>query len=47
MLFSVDPDICFPGETLIFSILKGPSELGLYCTGHIPHVVGPKEVVYT
>jgi hypothetical protein len=45
MLFSVDSDVCFPGETLLLSILKGPSELGLCCTGHIPHIVGPKEVV--
>jgi hypothetical protein len=45
MLFSVDPDICFPGETLLFTILKGSSELGLCCTGHISHIVGPTEVV--
>jgi hypothetical protein len=45
MLFIMDYDVCFPGETLIFSILKGTSELGLFCTGHIPHIVGTKEVV--
>jgi hypothetical protein len=45
MLFSVDPDICFPGETLLFTVLKGPSELGICCTGHIYHIFGPKEVV--
>jgi hypothetical protein len=45
MLFSVDSDICFPGETIIFPILKGPSELGLCCTDRIPHILGPKEVV--
>jgi hypothetical protein len=45
MLFSMDSDIGFPGETLLLSIVEGPSELGLCCTGHIPHIVGPKEVV--
>jgi hypothetical protein len=44
MLFSVDADICFPGETLLLPILKGPNELGLCCTCHIPHIVGTKEV---
>jgi hypothetical protein len=44
-LFSVYPDICFPGETLLLAVVKGPSELGLFCTGHIPHIVGPTEVV--
>jgi hypothetical protein len=45
MLFSMDSDVCFPGETLFFFVVKGPSELGIYCTGHIPQIVGPKEVV--
>jgi hypothetical protein len=45
MLFIVDPDICFPGDTLLFNVVKGPSELVLCCTGHISHIVGPKEVV--
>jgi hypothetical protein len=45
MLFSVDQDVCFPGEALIFTILKGSSELGLCCTGHISHIAGTKEVV--
>jgi hypothetical protein len=45
MLFSVDPDVCFPGEALLFTILKGSSELGFCCTGHISHIVRPKEVV--
>jgi hypothetical protein len=26
-------------------VVKGPSELGHCCTSHIPHIVGPKEVV--
>jgi hypothetical protein len=45
MLFSVALDICFPGETLLFTVVKGSSELDICCTGHIPHIVGPKEVV--
>jgi hypothetical protein len=45
MLFSVDPDICFPVEALLFTVLKGSSELGLCCTGHIYHIVGPNKVV--
>jgi hypothetical protein len=42
MLFSMDYDVGFPGETFLFSFLEGPSELGLCCTGHITHIVGPK-----
>jgi hypothetical protein len=45
MLFSVDPDVCFPGETILFTILKGSSELGLFCTDHISYIVRPTEVV--
>jgi hypothetical protein len=45
MLFSMDSDVGFPGETLLLSIVKSPSELGFCCTGHIPHIIGPKEVV--
>jgi hypothetical protein len=45
MLFSVDPHICLPGETLPLTIVKGSSELVLCCTSHITHIVGPKEVV--
>jgi hypothetical protein len=45
MLFSVDPHICFPGETLLLTILESASELGLCFTGHISNVVGAKEVV--
>jgi hypothetical protein len=45
MLFSMDSDVGFPGQTLLFFVVKGPSELGLCCTGHIPHIIGPKEVV--
>jgi hypothetical protein len=41
MLFSMDSYVGFPVETLLFSIVKGPSELGLLCTG----IVGPKEVI--
>jgi hypothetical protein len=29
MLVSVDPDICFSGEALIFTAVKGFSELGI------------------
>jgi hypothetical protein len=45
MLFSMDSHVGFPGETLLLSGVEGPSELGLCCTGHIPHIIGPKEVV--
>jgi hypothetical protein len=45
MLFSMKYDIGFPGETILFSIVEGPSELGLCFTGHFPHIVGPKEMV--
>jgi hypothetical protein len=30
---------------IFFTVLKGSSELGLCCTGHISHIIGPKEVV--
>jgi hypothetical protein len=45
MLFSVDLDICLPGEKLLFPVVNVPSELGICFTGHIPHILGPKEVV--
>jgi hypothetical protein len=45
MLLSMDSDVGLPGETLLFSVVEGVSELGLCCTGHIPHIVGPNEVV--
>jgi hypothetical protein len=45
MLFSVDPGICFPGEALLITVVKGSSDLGLSCTGHISLIVGTKEVV--
>jgi hypothetical protein len=41
----MDSEIGFPGEMLLLSVVEGPSELGLCCTGHIPHIVGHKEVV--
>jgi hypothetical protein len=45
MLFSVNPDISFPCETLLFTVVEGASELGLCLTGHVSHIVGPKEMV--
>jgi hypothetical protein len=45
MLFSVDTEVCFPGGALLFTIVKGSSELGIFCTGHISHIVGTKEMV--
>jgi hypothetical protein len=45
MLFSVDLHIFPPVELLLVTIVEGTSELGLLCTGHISHIVGPKEVV--
>jgi hypothetical protein len=44
MLFSMNSDIGFPGDALL-SVVEGPGELGLCFTGHITHIVGPKEVV--
>jgi hypothetical protein len=44
ILFSVYPDICLSCEALIFTIVKGSSELGICCTEYISHIVGPKEV---
>jgi hypothetical protein len=45
MLFSMNSDISFPGKKLLFTVLEGASELGLCFTGHITHIVGPKEMV--
>jgi hypothetical protein len=45
MLFSVDSYIGFPGEEFLFSIVEDASALGLCFTVHIPHIVGPKEMV--
>jgi hypothetical protein len=45
VLFSVDPYISFPCETLLFTIVEGASELGLCFTGHIPNIVRAKEMV--
>jgi hypothetical protein len=45
MLFSVDPHISFRCETLLFTVVEGASELGLYFTVHIPNIVRAKEVV--
>jgi hypothetical protein len=45
MLFSVDPHISFPCETLLFTVVEGASELGLCFTGHIPNIVRAKEMV--
>jgi hypothetical protein len=45
VLFSVDPYIRFPCETLLFTVVEGASEFGLCFTGHIPNIVRAKEVV--
>jgi hypothetical protein len=45
MMFSVNPDISFPCETLLFTVLEGASEFGLCLTGHISNIVRAKEVV--
>jgi hypothetical protein len=45
MLFSVNTDISFPFETLLFTVVEGVSDLGLCLTGHVSHIVGPKEMV--
>jgi hypothetical protein len=45
MFFNVDPDICFPGEALLFIVVNGSIELGIYCTGHISHIILPKDRV--
>jgi hypothetical protein len=45
MLFSVNPYISFPCETLLFTVVEGSSQLGLCLTGHISNIVRAKEVV--
>jgi hypothetical protein len=45
VLFSVDPYISFPCETLLFTVVEGASEFGLCLTGHITNIVRAKEVV--
>jgi hypothetical protein len=45
VLLSVDPDISFPCETLLFTVVEGASDLGLCLTGHISNIVRDKEVV--
>jgi hypothetical protein len=45
VLFSVYPNISFPCETLLFTVVEGASDLGLCLTGHIPNIVRAKEVV--
>jgi hypothetical protein len=45
MLLSMNSDIGFQDEMLFLSIVKGVSELVLCFTGHIPHIVGTKEMV--
>jgi hypothetical protein len=44
-MFSVDPHISFPCETLLFTVVEGASEFGLCLTGHISNIVRAKEVV--
>jgi hypothetical protein len=45
MLLCMNSHICLPGESFILAILKGASQLGLSSTGHVPHIVGTKEMV--
>jgi hypothetical protein len=45
MLFSVNSDISLPCETLLFTVVEGASELGLYLTGHVYNIVRAKEMV--
>jgi hypothetical protein len=45
VLFSVDPYVSFPCETLLLTVVEGASELGLCFTGHIPNIVRAKEMV--
>jgi hypothetical protein len=45
MFFSVNPDISFPCETLLFTVVEDASDLGLCLTGHVSHIVGAKEMV--
>jgi hypothetical protein len=44
VLFSVDPDISLPCETLLFTVVEGASEFGLRLTGHISNIVRANEV---
>jgi hypothetical protein len=45
MLFSVNPDISFPCEMLLFTIVEVASELGICLTDHVSDIVRAKEVV--
>jgi hypothetical protein len=45
VLFSVDPHISFPCETLLLTVVEGVIEFGLCLTGHISNIVRAKEVV--
>jgi hypothetical protein len=45
MLFIVNPDISLLCETLLFTVVEGSSELDLCLTGHVSHIIGPKEMV--
>jgi hypothetical protein len=45
MLFSMYSNIRVPCKSLLLAIVAGSSQLGLCCTGHIPHIVGTKKVV--
>jgi hypothetical protein len=45
MLLCMNSQVHLPGESLLLAILKGASQLGLSVTGHVPHIVGTKEMV--
>jgi hypothetical protein len=45
ILLCMNFHIRIPGESFLLAILNGASQLGLSGTGHVPHIVGTKEMV--
>jgi hypothetical protein len=45
MLFSVNPAMSLPYETLLFTVVEGASEIGLCLTDHVSHIFGANEMV--
>jgi hypothetical protein len=44
MLFITNPNICLPGEPLLFIIVEGASKIGLSSTDHVSHIFWAKEM---
>jgi hypothetical protein len=41
----MNPNIRFPGEPLLSTVVEGARQLGLSGTGHVAHIVWAKEMV--